>query len=107
MEAAVSGLQLIAPHHSAYRDYLGDGDAELIPASLVPAVIEGRAGAEDRRWFDGACWWQPDEEAAIAVIRGILDGTRAPKRSPAERIRREHRWPEAAARLRAVLEELP
>jgi glycosyltransferase involved in cell wall biosynthesis len=107
MEAAVSGLQLIAPHHSAYREYLGEGDAELIPAELVPAVIEGRAGAEDRRWFDGACWWRPDEEAAVAAIRGILDGMRPAMPSPAERIRREHRWSAAAARLRAVLEELP
>jgi len=107
MEAAVAGLQLIAPRHSAYCDYLGDDDAELIPASAVPAVVEGRAGAEDRRWFDGALWWKPDEETAAEVIRGIIDGNRPPNASPAERLRRVHRWSAAAAQLRAVLDELP
>lgn len=106
MEAAVSGLQLIAPRHTAYCEYLGDDDAELIPAALVPAVIEGRTGAEDRRWFDGTCWWKPDEDAAGTLIRAIVDGRRTPKRTPAERIRREHRWSAAAARLFEVLEEL-
>lgn len=103
MEAAVSGLQLIAPRHSAYLEYLGDDDAELIPSPAVPAVIEGRAGAEDRRWFDGVNWWRPDEDAAAAVIRDVIDGRRPPKASPGERIRREHRWEGAAARLREVL----
>ncbi|HKS25429.1 MAG TPA: hypothetical protein VJZ76_21750 [Thermoanaerobaculia bacterium] len=106
MEAAVAGLQLIAPRHSAYCEYLGDDDAELLPAALVPAVVEGLTGAEDRRWFDGACWWRPDEEAAAGVIRRIVDGRAAPKASPAARIRRVHRWDAAAVRLRDVLEEV-
>ena len=106
MEAAATGLQLIAPAHSAYCAYLGPDDAEMLPAALVPAVVEGRAGAEDRRWFDGACWWRPDEDAAADVIRRIVDGRAEPKASPAERIRRTHRWDAAAARLHAVLDEV-
>jgi glycosyltransferase involved in cell wall biosynthesis len=106
MESAAAGLQLIAPEHTAYRDYLGADDAELLPAACIPAVVEGRAGAEDRRWFDGACWWKPDEDAAIDVIRRIVAGRAAPKRSPAERIRRAHRWDAAAARLHEVLDEM-
>jgi glycosyltransferase involved in cell wall biosynthesis len=106
MEAAAAGLQLIAPRHSAYCEYLTDEEAELIPAARVPAVIEGSAGAEDRRWFDGACWWKPDEDAAAAAIRRIIDGRSDSKASPSARIRREHRWDGAAARLREVLSEL-
>jgi glycosyltransferase involved in cell wall biosynthesis len=106
MESAAAGLQLIAPRHSAYCEYLGDDDAELLPVTRVPAAIEGRAGAEDRRWFDGSRWWKPDEEAAAAVVRRVVGGQAVPKRSPAERIRREHRWDAAAARLRQVLAEL-
>jgi glycosyltransferase involved in cell wall biosynthesis len=106
MESAAAGLQLVAPAHTAYLEYLTADDAELIPAALVPAVVEGRAGAEDRRWFDGACWWRPDEDAAADVIRRIVDGRAAPKASPAERIRRTHRWDAAAARLHEVLAEL-
>jgi glycosyltransferase involved in cell wall biosynthesis len=105
MESAAAGLRLVAPAHSAYLEYLTAEDAELVPAALVPAAVEGRAGAEDRRWFDGACWWRPDEDAAADVIRRIVDGRAAPKPSPAERIRRTHRWDAAAARLHEVLEE--
>lgn len=106
MEAAAAGLQLVAPAHSAYCAYLGEDDAELVPAARVPAVVEGRAGAEDRRWFDGACWWRPDEDAAADVFRRIVAGRATPRPSPAERIRRVHRWDAAAARLHQVLQEV-
>jgi len=105
MESAAAGLQLVAPAHSAYREYLAADNAELIPAALVPAAVEGRAGAEDRRWFDGACWWKPNEDAAADVIRRIVEGRAAPKASPAERIIRTYRWDAAAARLEDVLYE--
>jgi glycosyltransferase involved in cell wall biosynthesis len=104
MEAAVAGLQLLAPRHSAYPDYLLDDEAIWIPAAHVPAVIGGLAGAEDRRWFDGACWWQPVEEAAADTFRRVMDGG-TPMRSPAERLRRDFGWASAAARLHDVLEE--
>lgn len=105
IESAVSGLQLIAPRHSAYPEYLGDDDAVWIPAPRVPARIDCRAGAEDRRWFDGTCWWRPDEDAAVEALRRILDG-QAPVQSPRDRIGREFRWDSAAARLQEVLDEL-
>jgi glycosyltransferase involved in cell wall biosynthesis len=104
IESAASGLQLIAPRHSAYLDYLEADDALWIQARRTSAVIEGRTGAEDRRWFDGACWWPPDEDAAAGIIRSVLD-ERARTRSPRDRIRREYGWESAAARLRDVLEE--
>ena len=103
MESAAAGLQLLAPRHSAYCEYLGDEEALWIPASRVPAVVEGRAGAEDRRWFDGTCWWRPDEDAAVGILRAVLDGT-ARTRSPQERIRREFSWSRASARLHEVLD---
>lgn len=104
-ESAAAGLHLIAPRHSAYCEYLGDGDAMWIPAQRVPAVVEGTAGAEDRLWFDGTCWWRPDEDAAAGILRRVLDGgAMAP--SPNDRIRRDYRWDAAAARLHAILDEL-
>lgn len=105
IESAVAGLQLIAPRHSAYLEYLGEDDAVWIPAARVPAIIECLAGAEDRRWFDGACWWRPDEDAAIAALRRILNGS-PPTRSPRDRITRDFGWENAGARLHEVLEEL-
>ncbi|HEU4888597.1 MAG TPA: hypothetical protein VFV49_11965, partial [Thermoanaerobaculia bacterium] len=81
IESAAAGLQLIAPRHSSYCEYLTDRDATMIPAARVPAVIEGQTGAEDRRWFDGTCWWKPDEEAAAEAIRRIIDGRATPHAS--------------------------
>ena len=104
MEAAVAGLHLIAPDHSAYTHYLREDEAMLIPASLVPAVFEGETRREDRLWFDGASWWQPDEEAAVAFIQQIIRGDAPSKRSPGERFRTEYSWANAARRLLEVLE---
>lgn len=104
MEAAVAGLHLIAPDHSAYTHYLRQDEAMLIPAALVPAVFEGEMRQEDRLWFDGASWWQPDEDAAVAIIQRIIRGDAPSKRLPGERFRTEYSWANAARRLLEVLE---
>lgn len=105
MEAASAGLSLIAPRHSAYTSCLRDDDADLIPAKLVPAVFEGTAGAEDRTFFDNLSWWQPDEEAAIEIVRGIIRGSRPIKHSPKEHIISAYTWEKAARRLIEILDE--
>jgi glycosyltransferase involved in cell wall biosynthesis len=105
MEAAVAGLQLIAPRHSAYTEYLGDEDAELIEARPVPAVFEGKLHAEDRALFEGVQWWQPDEEAATDLIRRIIGGKTSPKQSPGSRIGRDYSWEAAARSLLRILDE--
>jgi hypothetical protein len=53
MEAAVSGLQLIAPRHTAYLTYLADTEVHFIPAPAGPAVFEGSLGIEDAIFFEG------------------------------------------------------
>jgi glycosyltransferase involved in cell wall biosynthesis len=106
MEAAAAGLALIAPCHSAYTVYLRADEAELIPAAPVPAVFEGQAGAEDRIFFDGLSWWQPDEDAAIAIIRRIIRGAAPAKQAPRRRIISDFSWASAARRLLEVLDEL-
>jgi glycosyltransferase involved in cell wall biosynthesis len=102
MEAAVAGLRPIAPRHSAYVEYLTDDDAELIDAALTPAVFEGKLHDEDRLFFDGVQWWQPDEEKATDLIRHIIAG-KAPKPSPGERIARDYSWDAAARSLLQIL----
>jgi glycosyltransferase involved in cell wall biosynthesis len=104
MEAALSGLQLVAPRHTAYAEYLDDAHAHLVPSTLVPAVFEGAMGAEDRIFFDGLRWWQPDEDAAAETIRGILDGRAPRKASPAARLAEEYSWARAAVRLLETLD---
>ena len=99
MEAAAAGLQLIAPKHSAYLSYLNDEEAYLIPASLQPARFEGRMGLADWTWFAGLRWWEPDEDAAVEIIRRIVRNEAEPKRSPQARIVRDYTWEKAAQKL--------
>ena len=102
MEAAVAGLHLVAPRHTAYLEYLGDGDAAFIDASLGPAEFPGLTGIEDQVFFDGLAWWHPDERAAAEIIREAIDGRCAPP-PPSARLAATYTW-EAAARelLRAL-----
>lgn len=99
MEAAAAGLQLVAPRHTAYLSYLTDDEAHLIPATLQPVRFEGRTGIEDRIFFDGLSWWEPDEDAAVDIIRRIVGRTAELKTSPQARIVRDYTWANAAARL--------
>ncbi len=103
MEAAVSGLELIAPRHTACAEYLGEDDAFFVPSQETPAICEGRVGAEDRAFFDGLFWWTPDEAVAAKIIRAIVDGTAPPRRSPKERLARDYGWDKVAERLSQIL----
>jgi glycosyltransferase involved in cell wall biosynthesis len=99
MEAAAAGLQLIAPEHSAYLTYLNNQEAYLIPTNLQPVRFEGRMGLEDRIFFDGLGWWEPDEDAAVEIIRRIVGRTASLKSSPQARIIRDYTWSKATAQL--------
>jgi glycosyltransferase involved in cell wall biosynthesis len=103
MEAAVAGLHLVVPRHTAYLEYLHEGDAEFIPTALVPAEFLGRTGAEDRVFFEGSCWWRPDEEAAADIIRGAIDGRRAGQPPPSGRLASTYTWDAAARQLLELL----
>lgn len=105
MEAAISGLRLVAPDHSAYQHYLAPDCAHLIPARLIPAVLTGRTGIEDSLFFQGLSWWEPDEDAAIDVIRRIVRAHVEPPYSPRDRIAQSYSWEQAAHSLLVVLAE--
>jgi len=105
MESAAAGLTLIAPDHSAYSFYLTPQDALLIPSPSVPAAITGRVGAEDRVFFDGLRWWEPDHEAAVETIRGVIHRGLRPPDSPRERIIRDYTWNAAGRQLLSVVDE--
>ena len=61
---------------------------------------------EDRIFFDGALWWQPDETVAAEIIERIVRGDGSTKASPRDRIIAEYSWESAGHRLVKILEEL-
>jgi FkbM family methyltransferase len=101
VEAAASGLRLIAPAHSAYLDYLDPSVATLLPARAVPAIVEGPA--ELQALFAGAHWWRPDEDAAAAAIRSAIAGRDAPAASARDRVLGEYSMAQAVDRLADVI----
>ena len=106
-EAAVAGLRLVAPRHTAYVEYLREDEVEFVPARPAPYRCEGRMGPEDAHFFDGRSWWDPDEQAAADAIARIVAGRGEAKLSPAARIADECSWERSARRLLDVLDATP
>jgi glycosyltransferase involved in cell wall biosynthesis len=103
LEAAASGLRLIAPDHSAYQTYLDADIARLLPSHEIPVVFPYRGPTE--RLFRGLNWWQPDEDAAVAAIRDAIADRDAPNASARERVCREFTWERATDRMVEILTE--
>jgi glycosyltransferase involved in cell wall biosynthesis len=103
MEAAVAGLHLVAPRHTAYVEYLTETDVAFVDAPLGPAEFPGLTGIEDRIFFDGLSWWHPDEQAAAEIIRAAIEGRCAPP-PPSARLASTYTWEAAARRLLEVLD---
>ena len=104
MEAATSGLRLIAPRHSAYIEYLDSSIASLIPSRAVPADYRGDPATAEM--FRGAKWWMPDEARAIEYIRDAIDGRDTHKPPARERIAAKYTWTNSAKRLLEIVDEL-
>jgi glycosyltransferase involved in cell wall biosynthesis len=103
IQAASTGLKLIAPQHSAYTAYLDDEIATFISATEQPAIPPGAAWSHE--FFINAKWWLPDLDEAVAAIRAAIDGKEAPKQSPRDRIAEQFNWERAGDRLIEILEE--
>jgi glycosyltransferase involved in cell wall biosynthesis len=104
LEAAASGLRLIAPDHTAYSSYLDSSVAQLIGSREVPCLFSGWGLVE--LFFHNANWWEPDEGEAILAIRAAIDGTDVSTGSARRRVIREFTWERATRRLIALLEQV-
>jgi glycosyltransferase involved in cell wall biosynthesis len=102
VEAGAAGLALIAPHHSAYPTYLDDTVADLIPTHEIPVVYIG--DRETGALFEGATWWEPDQDGAAAIIRSAITGGHG-KKSARDRILKEFTWQKSTRRLIEILEQ--
>lgn len=101
--AGAHGLGLIAPHHSAYEDYLDESVARLIPSRAVPA----HQPYSDEPWppFFGLDWWEPDEDAACATVAAVVQG-HDPLPDARSHLLGQFSWERAAARLRSLVGEV-
>ncbi len=102
VEAAASGLRLIAPDHSAYPTYLDPTVARLIPSREVPASFPAELG----HLFEGANWWEPDQESAVDAIREAVDGRDAGRGSARSRVLTEYSWEAATRQLVGILADV-
>lgn len=101
MEAGASGLQLIAPDHTAYQTYLNPSTARMIPSSLQPANF-----GIDPGYFQGLFWWEPDPLRAVEIIYKIVKGLDEQQDSPQSYILESFSWAHASRRLIAILNEM-
>jgi glycosyltransferase involved in cell wall biosynthesis len=101
VEAAASGLRLIAPDHSAYPTYLTPETATLIPSREVPARFEG--DPELQAMFADANWWEPDHEAAVAAIRAAIERPAGGPYGAREEILTHFTWEQSTRQLIEVL----
>ncbi|HUB86247.1 MAG TPA: glycosyltransferase family 4 protein [Verrucomicrobiae bacterium] len=104
LEAGACELQLIAPDHSAYREYLNPPIAHLLPAREVAAQIPDDAPLS--AIFAGASWWEPEETAAVELIRGLVNGAIPPARSARAELLEKYTWDKTARRLWEIIEPL-
>lgn len=100
LEAAVSGLELIAPRHSAYLDYLHDGIAHLVAAR--PAEARLLDDPDTHAFYAGARWWEPDQDALCTKLREIVDGSEEKKDSSRAELSRLS-WSRTADHLRQII----
>lgn len=101
--AGAMGLQLIAPRHSAYLDYLDDTVAHMIPARVGPA-LDPLTG-EPWPPFFGLDWWNPDEDVATALLSAIVRGDRMPVLDARSHLLERFPWRRANARLTGILHD--
>jgi glycosyltransferase involved in cell wall biosynthesis len=100
LEAGVSGLQLIAPRHSAYLDYLLDDIAHLISVKAVEARLPDDPATGE--FFAGAYWWEPDQVELCEKIRIIIDGKMEKKLSARKELSKLS-WSRTAELLEKVI----
>jgi glycosyltransferase involved in cell wall biosynthesis len=100
VESAASGLQLIAPAHTAYLDYLNDEIAYMISVQSEPAQFPDDVALNIL--FEGSLWWRPNIDELCATISAIIAGT-APAKNSAIKAVAKLTWANTAQSLQKIL----
>ena len=96
IEAAASGLTLIVPDHTAYREYLDPTVATMIPSRLELNTMPNAGPFAN--YFKGVNWWRPEHDALSGAIRRAVSGE-ALARGAQARVRTDFTWEATAIRL--------
>jgi hypothetical protein len=111
LQAGAMGRRVIVPRHSAYQDNLDDTCARFVPARAVRALQSigdaERCILEIAPWslghFGASEWWEPDEEAAGALVREAIDHPDAPWPTAPDRLGKLT-WEASTARLLQIVD---
>lgn len=102
-KAGAMGLQLVAPAHSSYVDYLDDRVARMIPSTTGPAHLPN--SREPWSVFHGLDWWEPDEDAAAQIIGRIVRGQDAIRLDARSHLLERFTWAQASGKLIGILRD--
>ncbi len=114
-EAAACGLELVAPDHTAYRTYLDDSVAHLLPVRKIavefewydqPWLLRLLRGDGLRDLFRGASWWKPIEDAAVERLRYLIDDPDASRLGGGRERVASYSWDRTAETLSRLIDEL-
>lgn len=103
MEAACAGLQLIAPDHSGYSEYVKPEDFYVLPSNRVPISEQDFRGLGDYALFKGLNWWEVEEESTVNLIADIINDRVPPKSKPQKRIMSDYNWEKSGNILADIL----
>ncbi|MCW3084631.1 MAG: hypothetical protein JWP12_1997 [Bacteroidetes bacterium] len=101
MEAGACGLQLIAPGHSAYENWMDEEWTSFIPSKEIDVP-------EDHPFtlLSGLRFWQPDHDAAVEIIRLAVKGKPLTAGFASDAIRNKYTWANTTTRLLEILDGL-
>ncbi|SMH41071.1 tetratricopeptide repeat protein [Azospirillum agricola] len=102
-KAGAMGLQLVAPAHSSYVDYLDGRVARMIPSITGPAHLPN--SRDPWPTFHGLDWWEPDEGAACQIISGIVRDEDVVRLDARGHLLARFTWAQASEKLQGILRE--
>ncbi len=100
MEAGACGLQLIAPRHSAYENWMDEEWTTFIPSTEIDVPEE-----HPSVFLNGLRFWQPDHTAAVEIIRLTVKG-KLTVGAASDAIRNNYTWGNTTKCLLEILDGL-
>ncbi|MFA5623356.1 MAG: glycosyltransferase [Candidatus Dojkabacteria bacterium] len=74
VEMAAMGKVIIAPYHTAYKDYLNDDVAYLIKNCVKIPAVHNSPGIN--RLMQGSCWFRPDNDELVSLMRESVENSK-------------------------------